>query len=64
MRYTPRLCQLKELSNPIQDEHFGTAHRWGGSKKSPFPKICHRYPTMIKLGTVIPYPKKIKNMFE
>ena len=40
---------------------FGAAHGWGGgAKKPPLPKICHRYPTMMKLGTVIPYLKKIK----
>ena len=33
---------------------FGAAHGWGvggGSKKAPFPKIWHTYPTMIKLGS-------------
>ena len=46
---------------------FGAAHRWGGgdgAKWSPLPKICHTYPTMMKLGTVIPYPKKIQKMYE
>ena len=38
---------------------FGAAHGWGG-KKAPLPKICHTYPTMMKLGTVIPYLKKIQ----
>ena len=32
----------------------------GGAKRAPLPKICHTYPTMMKLGTVIPYLKKIK----
>ena len=32
---------------------FGAAHGWG-DKKSPFPKICHAYPTRMKLDTVIP----------
>ena len=37
---------------------FGAAHGWGA--KSPhLPKICHTYPAMMKLGTVIPYLKKI-----
>ena len=39
--------------------HFGAAHGWG-SKKTPFPKICHTYPTMMKLGTFILYLKKIQ----
>ena len=29
----------------------------GGARK---PKICHTYPTMMKVGTVIPYLKKIQ----
>ena len=28
-------------------------------KKLTLPKICHTYPAMMKLGTVIPYLKKI-----
>ena len=32
----------------------------GGAKRQPIPKICHTYPTMMKLGTVIPYLKKIQ----
>ena len=42
---------------------FGAAHVWGGGgggQKGPVPNICHTYPTMMKLGTVIPYLKKIK----
>ena len=34
----------------------------GGSKKVPLSKICHTYPTLIKLGTVIPYLKKIQKI--
>ena len=30
----------------------------GGSEKAPLPKICHTCPTMMKLGTVIPYLQK------
>ena len=36
----------------------------GGGKKAPVPKIYHRYPAMMKLGTVIPYLKKIKKIYE
>ena len=45
---------------------FGTAQGWwgGGGQKGPLPKICHTYPTMIKLGTIIPYPKKIQKLYE
>ena len=50
--------------NPIQDGHFWGCSRMGGSKKAPIPKICHRYPTMMKLGMVIPYLKKIQKIYE
>ena len=41
---------------------FGATHGCGGgggrAKRSPSlkAKSCHTYPTMMKLGTVIPYP--------
>ena len=51
--------------NLIQDRHFrGCSRMGGGDKKAPLPKICHRYPAMTKLGTVIPYLKKIQKIFE
>ena len=28
----------------------------------PVPKICHTYPTMVKLSTAIPYLTKIRNI--
>ena len=37
---------------------------WGGAKKAPLPKICHTYPTMMKLCTIIPYLKKIPEIYE
>ena len=40
------------------------AHGLGVAKRPPLPKICYTYPTMMKLGTVIPYPKKIKKIYE
>ena len=46
---------------------FGAAHGWGGgrgAKRPPLPKICHTYPTMIKLDPVIPYLKKIQKIHE
>ena len=43
----------------------GAAHGWGGGEKMPsLPKIYHRYPAMMKLGTVIPYQKKIQKIYE
>ena len=50
--------------NPIQDGLFRGCSRMGGAKKAPLPKICHTYPTMMKLDTVIPYPKKIQKIYE
>ena len=46
---------------------FGAAHGLGGrggAKRLPLPKICHTYPTVMKLGTVIPYPKEIQKIYE
>ena len=43
---------------------FAAAHGWGGAKKAPLPKICHTYPTVMKLDTVIPYLKKIQKLYE
>ena len=44
---------------------LGTAHGWGGGQKCPpLPKICHTYLTMMKLGTTIPYLKKIQKINE
>ena len=40
--------------NPIQDGHFRGCSRMRGAKRPPLAKIYHRYPTMMKLGTVIP----------
>ena len=31
---------------------FGAAHGWG-SQEGSLPKICHTYPTKIKLGTAL-----------
>ena len=47
--------------NPIQGL-FRTAHRWGWVKRSPLSKICHTYPTLMKLGTLIPYLKRIQKV--
>ena len=42
---------------------FGAAHGWGMAKR-PLSKICHLYLAMMKLGTVIPYLKKIQKIYE
>ena len=54
----------KGISTLSRMGFFGAAHGWGGGKKAPLPKICHTYPTTIKLGTVVPYPRKIKKIYE
>ena len=42
---------------------FGAAQGWGEGRNTRFSKICHTYPAMMKLSTVIPYLKKNqKNM--
>ena len=43
---------------------FGAAHGWGGLFGPPLPKIHHTYPIMMKLGTVIPYQRKIQKMYK
>ena len=47
---------------------FGAAHGrrgiGGDAKRPPLPKICHTYPTMMKLGTLIPYPKRIQKIYK
>ena len=30
----------------------------------PVPKICYTYPTLMKVGTLIPYLKKIEKRYE
>ena len=51
------------LLNPIQEGPFRGGSRMG-VQKGPLLKFCHTYPTMMKLGTVIPYLKKIKKIYE
>ena len=36
----------------------------GEPKRFPLPKICHIYPTKMKLGTFIPYLKKIHKIYK
>ena len=58
--------------NPIQDGHFRGCSRMRGegAKRPPslksvtHTKICHTYPTMMKIGTVISYLKKIQKIYE
>ena len=52
--------------NPIQDGLFrGCSPMWRGETKNPsLPKLCHTFPTMMKLGTVISYLRKIQKLYE
>ena len=34
-----------------------------GPNRPTLPKICHTYPTMMKLGTIIPYLKRIREIY-
>ena len=45
---------------------FRAAHGWPPKKaqKGPLPKICHTYPTMMKLGTILPYIKEIHKIYK
>ena len=48
-------------------DFFGAAHGWEGGWEAfwpPLSKICHTYPTMMKLGTVIPYLRKTQKMYK
>ena len=53
------------LVNPIQDGPFRRCSRIGeGAKRLLLHKVCHTYPTMMKLGTVIFYQNKIQNIYK
>ena len=45
---------------------FGATHGRGGEgQKAPgLHKICHTYPTMMKLSTVIPFLMKVEKICE
>ena len=57
--------QLHNL-NPIQDGLFRGCSPMGrrGGFLAPLPKIPHTYPTMMKLGTIVPYLRKIQKMYK
>ena len=42
---------------------LGAAHGWG-AKRPSFTKICQIYSTIMKLGTVILYLKKIQKTYK
>ena len=44
--------------------HFGAGRGWRGPKRLPFFKICHTYPAIMKLCTVIRCLKKIQCIYK
>ena len=66
MQLSHHNIQNKNLNfNSIQDGLLAWLLTDGSGKKAfPLSKICHTYPTMMKLSTVIPYPKKIQKIYE
>ena len=56
------LSKKAGVLNLFRMDLFGAVHRW--RRKVPLPKICQTYPTMMKLGTLITYLKKIKKMYK
>ena len=40
------------------------ADGWREDILPQLPKMCHTYPTMVKLGTVIPSQRKIQKMYK
>ena len=51
--------------NPIQDGPFRCCSGWGGEvQKGPLPENLSHISYNMKLGTVIPHPKKIQKMYE
>ena len=55
------VCKTYDL---IQDGYFRGCSRMGVAKRSPLPKICDKYPTTMKLATVIPYLGKIQKKYQ
>ena len=54
--FLTKLYSVWAFSGLVTDE--------GAPKEATLHKICHTYPTMMKLGTVIPYLKKMQEIYE
>ena len=52
------------IFNQIEDGPFRSCSQMVGQKGPLLPKICHTYPIMMNLGAVIPYLKKIQNIYK
>ena len=55
---------MKFIYFPYIFYFLGATHGWGEAKIPLLSKICHTYPTMMKLGTVITYLKKFQELYE
>ena len=63
--FSSNLIIKKDAFNPIQDGLYrGCSWMGGGGFLAPLPKICHTYRKMIKLGRVIPYPRKTQKIYK
>ena len=51
-----------KILQPIQDGPFLGCSWKRGNKLHPISKTCHIYPTIMRLGTVLPYLKKIQKI--
>ena len=61
----PEVFCKKGAFNPIQDESFwGCSQMRGGEQNAPLPKISQTDHTVMKLGTAIPYLKKIQEKYK
>ena len=63
---TPKLGNFLSLTL-FRMGFFRAAHRWGGGGGAfwpPLTKICHRHPAMTKLGSFMPYLRKIQKMYK
>ena len=60
-----RVLHLGPLVAP-QESHVPDLKGEGGGQKDPSAlfRICHTYPTVMKLVTVIPYLKKIQKLYK
>ena len=64
-KYTLDNFQYQRLFSPYSGwAILGLLTDWGGDFLAPLPKIRHTNPKMMKLGTVIPYLKKIQKIYE
>ena len=54
-----KIMRMSTYLNPIEDRSFWGCWQMGG-QKCLLSKICHTYPTMMKLGTILTWLKKMK----